>query len=534
MKKLVYIIAGVAIVFASSCKKYLNINDNPNSVIGSTPDLVLPQAITGTAAITNADYSNGIGADLMYRANAGGVSGFGTVISYDYTNSTFTAAWANTYDNLNDYKYIKEQTDGKPAYIYFNAVSRIMSAYLFGMLVDQYDNIPYTDALKAAGSLSPKYDKGTDIYKSIALQLDTAIAQINSGLANALSVTPFTLASDPLFSQSGPNMIAWKQFANTVKLRLIVRAGNKVTFANTNFTSDGFLTNDALVNPGYSKVAGKISPIFPYSATNTASTSSRLPSIYIVSFYDGIKLNDQKRGTVVFRNWPNPPSNQLGNETNPNPPTSPAPNSWIKPSINATTGLYNTTISGTDYGKVGIMKDYTQGVPLITAAESYFLQAEAVARGYITGDANTLFNKGIDASFAYLYKDGAGVVPSSGPYSAPAADGAAYRLANSTKYLANYNLATSLEQQIEAIITQKYIALNMISMHEAWNEYRRTGYPAITGTGPTQTFASTVSVSTRPDRLPTRFPYPVTESNTNAANVPAGIDKFKTLIFWAK
>jgi hypothetical protein len=45
------------------------------------------------------DYSNGIGADLMYRANAGGFSGFGTVISYDWTTGSFTAAWSDTYDN---------------------------------------------------------------------------------------------------------------------------------------------------------------------------------------------------------------------------------------------------------------------------------------------------------------------------------------------------------------------------------------------------------------------------------------------------
>jgi hypothetical protein len=534
MKKIVYIIAGAAIVLASSCKKYLDINENPNSVVTSTADLVLPQAIVGTAAITHGDYNTGIGADLMYRANAGGFSGFGTVISYDWTTGSFTAAWSDTYDNVNDYKYIKDNTEGKLNYIYFNAVARIMSAYMMGMLVDQYGDIPYTDAWKGAGNVAPKYDKAEAIYKDLAAQLDTGIALINTGLANPLAVIAFTSATDPLYCQSNtPNMAAWKQFANTVKLRLVVRAGGKVTFNNTNFTTDGFITNDAIVNPLYRKEAGKISPIFPYSATNAATTSSRLPSTYIVSFYDGVKLTDTKRGLVTFRTWPNPPSNQLGNETNPNPPSSPTPNSWVKGAIVPATGLHGAP-SGTSYGNVGIMKDYTQGVPLITLAEAFFLQAEAVARGYITGDANALFNKGVEASFAYLYKDGTGNVPATAPYNNPAADATAYRAANPTSYLANYNLATSLEQRIEAIITQKYIAFHGISMHEAWNDYRRTGYPAVTGTGPTQTFVSNVSLATRPDRFPTRFLYPSTEYNTNAANIPTGVDKFKTLMFWAK
>jgi hypothetical protein len=305
-------------------------------------------------------------------------------------------------------------------------------------------------------------------------------------------------------------------------LRLIVRAGNKVSFNNKTFTADGFLTNDAMVNPGYTKVAGKISPIFPYSATSTASASSRLPSTYVVGFYDGTKIDDAKRGAATFKVWPNPPNNQLGNETNPNPPNSPVPNSW-----------FNGT-NGTTYNKVGIQKDYIQGVPLITAAESYFLQAEAVVRGYITGDATALFNKGIEASFAYLYKDGTGVVPATGAYSNPTGDATAYRTANVTKKLVNFSLNLTEEEKIEAIITQKYIALHGISMHEAWNEYRRTGYPKSVGTAASTSIASIVSLATRPDRMPTRFPYPSSEFNTNSANVPTGIDKFSTLIFWAK
>ena len=536
MKKIAYIIAGVAIVFASSCKKYLDINDNPNSATSSTPDLVLPQAIATSASITNGDYSNGIGRDLMYVANAGGVSGFGTVISYDYTTGSFTAAWADTYDNANDYVYIINNTQGIAKYVYFNAAARIMKAYMVGMMVDQYGDLPYSKAWTGLGNLSPSYDKATDIYKDLAAQLDTAILLINQGQANALSVTPFTLASDPLFSQTAPNMNNWKAFANTVKLRLIVRAGGKVTFNNTNFTTDGFLTTDAMVNPGYTKVAGKISPIFPYSATSTASTSSRLPSTYVVGFYDGTKLNDQRRGSVIFNIWPSPRANQLGNETSPTPPNSPVPNSWIKSAYDPATNTYSATaVNGTtNYSKIGIYKDYTQGVPLITAAESYFLQAEAVVRGYITGDANALFNKGIEASFSYLYKDAAGNLMATGNYSNPVADATAYRAANPTSYLANFNLATTLDQKIESIITQKYIALNFISMHEGWNEYRRTGFPVSTGTGASTSLASTVSLATRPDRMPTRFLYPSTEYNTNATNIPAGIDKFKTLMFWAK
>ncbi|HYE55122.1 MAG TPA: SusD/RagB family nutrient-binding outer membrane lipoprotein [Chitinophagaceae bacterium] len=522
MKKLLYILGGAAMVLsAGSCKKFFDINEDPNRVITNSPELVLPQAIVGATHITSTDY-NTMGADLMYRANAGGFSGFGTVISYDYTNGSHTAQWANMYDNLNDFKYVKDKTAGDPKYVYYNAVARIMMAHDWQLLVDTYNDIPYTEALQGAENISPKYDKAENIYKDIAAQIDTAINLINSGLANPLTTLALTKESDPLFSQSGPNMTLWKQFANTLKLRMIVRAGNKVQWNNTNFSSDGFLTTDAMVNPGYVKVAGKQNPIWPYSVTNTASASSRLPSYFSLSFYDGTKINDPKRGAVTFRTFPGTQANQLGNETNPTPPNSPVPHNWFKGT------------NGTTYEKAGIYKGFDAPLPIMLGAESYLLQAEAMVRGLIPGDPATAFNKAIEASFIYLYRDNTGNVPGSGAYSKPVDDATAYRTLNNTNPLVNFALATTDEEKIEAIITQKYVALTMIHSHEAWNEYRRTGYPRVTGSGPTQTMASTVSMSTRPDRMPTRVLYPTSEFNTNKENVPKDINKFGSLIFWAK
>jgi hypothetical protein len=99
----------------------------------------------------------------------------------------------------------------------------------------------------------------------------------------------------------------------------------------------------------------------------------------------------------------------------------------------------------------------------------------------------------------------------------------------------NYSLATTPAQKLEAIITQKYIALNFIHGHEAWNEYRRTHYPTVVAGGTaTQTFASSVSESTRADKLPTRIMYPTSEGSYNSENVPSGINPFTSLIFWAQ
>ena len=534
MKRTLYLLSGIVVLLTTSCKKYLDINQNPNSAITATPELILPQALVSTASNIAGAFNTYGAAHVGYMANGGGFSGFGTLISYDYTSGSYTTLWSNTYDNLQDYNTILTMTNGKDNYAYYNAIARIMLAYNYQLLVDVYNDVPYTDALKGASGISPKYDKGVDIYKALAKQIDTAIVLINKGLANSTTTLAVTIAADPLFTPqtasfyASTNMVMWKQFANTVKLRLILRANGKVTFDNTTFTTDGFLTQDAMVNPQYSKLQNKQNPAWDtwgYQYNNTAASSgaSRLPSTFILTYYDGTKLKDDKRGAVTFKTYPSPATNQLGNESSPTPAKSLLPSSWFKGT------------SATVYDKIGILKGPDMGQPIILAAESYFMQAEARVRGLITiSDAKTLFNKGIEASFNYLYLDNTGKLPG-GTYN-PVTDAAAYRTANAGNYLADFDAANTDDKKIEAIITQKYIASNMIVSHEAWNDYRRTGYPAITpgSTDPTKSFASLFSMATRPDRLPTRIPYPTSEFSNNSTNVPKDADKFTSLIFWAK
>jgi hypothetical protein len=521
MKKLLtYLFIG-SIVFGTSCKKYLDVNTNPNSATTATPptpQLILPQALTATAI--NMNGFNSYGAQLVgYMANAGGYGGFGSSISYNFSSNDFSARWTSTYDNLNDYQFILNQTEGKPEMNYFNAAARIMKAHGFQLLVDAYNDVPYTDALKGAEVLTPAYTDAKVIYKDLAEQLDKAIASINTG-ATTPGVTPLG-SSDVMFKA---DMNKWKQFANTLKLRLMVHANGKVTFTNTSFDPAGFLTTDALINPGFTRDNGRQNPkwnTWAFSSTGTDGNKAWMPNQFVFSFYNGTKLTDPKRGAAIYYQYPTTGTNRLGVEGN-NIPSSPSGSFWYP----------STSRTGTSAGNAtGVLKGPEAGMPVLTAAESYFLQAEAVVRGIITGNAKSLFESGIAASFNYLYMKPDGSISGT-----PAADAAAYIAANSTSYLVNFDLATTLAQKIEAIITQKYIALNMVNSEEAWNEYRRTHYPAIISTaGATgiQTFASSVSESTRPDKLPTRILYPTSEGSYNSTNVPKGVSPYSSTIFWA-
>jgi hypothetical protein len=519
MKKvLTYLFMGV-IVFGTSCKKYLDINDNPNQATSATPQLILPQALTATAQ--NLNGFNSYGAQLGgMMANAGGYGGFGTSISYNFSSNDFSARWTASYDNLEDYQAILDQTEGKPEYALFNGVARIMRAHGFQLLVDAYNDVPYTDALKGQENLTPAYTDAKVIYKDLSDQLDRAIDSINSGADNVGLVELGN--SDVVF---GGDMTAWKQLANTLKLRLHIRADGKVDFTNNTYSEDGFLTEDALINPGFTRDNGRQNPKWnnwAFDYTGSDANKAWIPNTFVFSFYNGNTLDDPYRGSAIYYEFPNTGTNRLGIESN-DLEKSPSGSFWLPTDERDGSSAGNVT---------GVLKGPDAGMPIITAAESYFLQAEAALKGWITTEqAADLFYKGIKASFDYLYQ-----LPDGSLAGDAEADATAYIAENSTSPLVNFEVAKAQGKELEAIITQKYIALNMVNSDEAWNEYRRTHFPTISsaaGVDGTKTFASSVSESTRPDKLPTRILYPTAEGSYNATNVPKGISPFASTIFWA-
>lgn len=519
MKKIAIFFVCIVAAALSSCDDYLDINDNPNQAVVASPRLVLPQALAATALVLNSynTYGMQIGG---YAANAGGYGGFNETVSYAYTPGNYAGNWSVSYDNLNDYEYIINQTEGVEADLKYNAVAKIMKAYGFELLVDTYNDVPYTEALKGSNDISPAYDAAEDTYVKLAELLDDAMAEIETVMT--LPVSNDITAVDILFKG---NMTQWLKLANTIKLRLLLKGSGKVTFTNTTLNAAGFLTDDALINPGYTRDANRQNPAWNtwgFSSTGTSGAKSWIPTTWMLTFYNGTKISDPARGAVVYYQYPSTGTNQLGYEA-----------TGIPASPNGTFWYSGTDRVGTTAGNSrGVLKGPNAGYPMFTAAESYFLQAEAVLDGMTLPTAGTdqaFFEAGIRASFKYLY-----MLPDGTFSGNHLADANAYIAANTANYLVNYAVAGSDADRLEAIITQKYIALNMVNSHEGWNEYRRTGYPSVSGTSATTTFASIASQSTADDRLPTRIQYPTSEFLYNSANVPGDVNVFSSTIFWAQ
>ncbi|MCR5888926.1 SusD/RagB family nutrient-binding outer membrane lipoprotein [Hymenobacter sp. J193] len=541
--------AAVLTTAASSCDDFLDINENPNAFTQESvaPDIILAQALTNTAAIytgNNPSYNSYASWAAGYWTKTNTVSGYGEEQTYNYSTAYYAGLFDNTYDNLNDYNIIQTRgaTTGFPNHA---AIARIMKAYGFLLLVDQYGNIPYSEALKGAGNVTPKYDKAEDIYADLLVQLKGAIVDIDAAHDDATA--RLVSREDVVF---GGNMDKWKQFANSLQLRILLRESQTASDAINNEVKtqlaalqnapDGFITSDVVVQPNYAINAGQQNPLYnryAYTAAGTGATERnyQVPTQYIIDQY--VNNSDPRvsqlytRGARVIDgvNTPGYIGGVLGEASPPTVGTASASTRQASRFL----GANSLTASG------GIIKGANAPTPLMLLAEQKFNEAEAETRGLFTNgeaEAKKDYLDGIKASFIYFYRPAS---TSLGAINASTLAGATAETPGINQYntfiatteagganvanpLVNFDVATTkggLGKQ-EIIIYQKYLALNSVASVEAWDDFRRTGFPKIPLAG-----------QAAEAKFPARLLYPLSELSTNSANVPTGVTQYSK-IFW--
>ncbi|SEO09899.1 SusD/RagB family nutrient-binding outer membrane lipoprotein [Mucilaginibacter sp. OK283] len=503
------------------CQKgTFNVNDvNPNSPTSAPAKYSLSSSLAATANLVQGGNADVLENWMGYWTQSGGFTPSTTYVIYQITSSNFTGNFDNAYLNLSNYNLLLKTVGNDPVQANYRAIAMIMESYVYQRLVDLYNGVPYSQALIVNSTFSYKYDDAQTIYKSITAKCDSAIAIINANADKATSPGNY----DVVF---GGDMAKWTMFANTLKLKLLMRqteggiGGSAVKSAlaiNPNvpanqadktYKASDFLSIDAAVNPGYSNASDAQENPFYFDVVATATGANGANTVYWRANSYGVNFfrnNNDPRGNYVY--CPQgveavkyaAPINDL---------------SKIKGrdygSVNGN-GESNTVISailGTGFTSAGVQKGPGQAAVLLPASESLFLQAEAIERGYLAGSAATMYKSAVAASFTFLGAPGA----------------ADYTSQNNAS--TNYAVATD---KIKLIITQKWAAMNSVDPLESYSDWRRLGIP------------TDLPVSKYPGvtvtHIPYRLPYPINETTLNSANVPAGgggNDLFTSKIFWMK
>ena len=511
MKKnsLYSVLAGLMLVSACG-KSYFNVNNNnPNAVTNLPVKTLVAGTLNQAASIVTTDFPF-LGCYQGYWTISQGFSDITDYANYNYSTNFGQNIWNDLYGNLGNISYIEAAGTTDSTLVYFAAMSKINEALHYQMLVDIYNNVPYTQASNKL-NLYPKYDDAKSIYMDIVKKIDTAITMINSATSTAIQPDP---SNDIMF---GGNMLLWKKFANTLKLRILLHQSqmpDQLSYIQSQIQNivaegDGFLQagENAWVNPGYAQSSNQQSPFYAsFGFTTTGGAASNYTSFkannYALGFYSS--TNDPRIGYFYapLAGYGVTPYSYVG-----------APFGTIglpSPSSASSIGAYIPASGSVPAGpRVGLLKGDTQSCPILTATESLFLQAEAAQRGWISADPQTLYEQAITESYNYLQVTDAANAAAT-YYSQP---------------LNNVGWAASSDK-LQAIIVQKWAALNGTDLLEVWNDYRRLHYP------------SDVPLSNSPNVVsqtpPVRLLYPTIEYQTNQANVKAlgTINQFTSKIFW--
>lgn len=481
MKGYKYLLFTGLLTTTLACNDFGDINVNPNSALyPNTASL-----ITG-AERTVGTMNSQVGPGGFNIAPALYVQQFSDVTyiedsRYKTINFSYNGLYSGPLVNLQAIidQNTNESTKGLAATYGSNgnqiAIARILKAYVFQYITDRWGDVPYTQALKADQNFSPAFDKQQDIYNDLFKEWKEAAAQFDGGKA---------VSGDIMLAS---NATRWKKFAASLRLIAALRlskvdpAKGKTEFAAA--LADGVLASNAdNVQYKYLADANNENPLY----TNYVR-SNRKDFALSSTFVNYLKQVNDPRLTVYA-------AKNLKGEY-----------------VGAPYGVFPAPGKAQDYSLAGAaISAQTAPVNIMTYAQVLFAQAEAVKLGWITGDAKALYEAGIKASMQQWL-------------------GTAYTDAALAAYIAQPAVAYSDAKAIELIGNQRWIAL-FFQGTEAWNEWRRTGYPVL------KPAPTTLNGGTD---IPRRLAYPTTETTLNAKNYAdvtarQGKDDQYTRVWWDK
>ena len=375
----------------------------------------------------------------------------------------------------------------------YYALGLIIKGFYYQQFTEAFGMIPFSEASDPNITL-PKYDEQIDVYKGIIADIDKAIAIIGS---NVDAGTGFGILRENDVVFNG-NMQNWKKTANSLKLRIALRAhgsqgedfsanaaseaissgvladadalfegyaeetniwGGSASYGDiwNNFSGSQWKVSEAMINimkisndPRLSKIA---LPSVGGSMTIVKPTDGEGVSL-IADHVAFLKSTLDKSGLILDTDY-----------------------TWTETAADLTITMpENTNYIGMPSRLSpklkGYMPDYlfsnpadiitqktNEGKPLfptilMTSADSHFMIAEAIVKGLAGGDANNYYQIGLEKAMAI------------------------WETSTTSDFLGSNmgSLNGTVEENLEKIATQRWL-VNYTNGYESWSIVRDTGYP---------------------------------------------------------
>ncbi|MBF9142126.1 SusD/RagB family nutrient-binding outer membrane lipoprotein [Hymenobacter properus] len=230
----------------SGCKDFYAVNVNPLYPTSTTLNTLLPVAQVSMAS----DLGDNVGGLSQYTMGLMqqlySTRGIG---NFAQTGGSFGGPWSDLYTSMLTNNQIIIDQGTKEAQWGYVGVAQLQKAYVFSQMVDLWGDIPYSEALKGAANLAPRFDKDSDIYNGSADgSIQGLFSLIDEALANLAKAPSNATLNDADLIYKG-SLDKWARFGRTLKLKLY----NQIRKTNSNATVISQVTpllNSQLIEEG--------------------------------------------------------------------------------------------------------------------------------------------------------------------------------------------------------------------------------------------------------------------------------------------
>ncbi len=557
-KKIITVICVFFLIMlaGNSCKKFAVLNADPNHITPSeaSPDYLMAGVLTQTATW----YGN---------LGSGNMSGAMQESYQDAFNSTFSdyewdpVDFSGNYATLENNKLLLQKAQAY-AWSFHQGVALVMRAFIYGNIADYWGDAPDSTALNGdqAGLQNqfPAFEKQQNIYAGVLADLKAAIPFFYGTINTHSEVTDATKASDVLY---GGDPVEWKRFAYSLMLRYYMRLSSKMNVqANVEAIADSVFQSNSdnclMMLQGQDQASSyqfctKYNGPSGFDRNKMCGTLTMKlkalqdPRIVIMaepiitpSVVDGTQFATGDNTTLVTLvnnvRYINPAAAaaEKYKQYDPATYTQDRPYGALRSTIwnlydtsSVYVGIpasydyyvdfqYNINGTGTQATSLSNYVSYLRrdiydnpGGPLLwqtmaTYPEICFDLAEAALNGWnVGGTAASWYNAGVQASFGEWQV-----------FSSYQSDVNNYYgcVKDVNTYLSQP--AVAFNNTLQRIIEQKWIA-SWQACNEAYMDWRRTGYPALT-----------IGWGSYRGEIPLRYAYNNTELQNNSANAQVAIN----------
>lgn len=507
MKTIYLYLLLIAIILSSCDKDFVETNMNPVA-----PTSVDPAYLFANSQVSAMLYNIQYQSPIIQQIN----TPFTGVLEGGNHNVWFepgdeSIVWGELYPCINMLTDVITKTKDDPSRINMYNMARIWKAYCAQVLVDTYGYVPYSEAAQAYlnGIFLPKYDVDSEIYDDLLKELSEAVAALDpSG----------TIETNDLFYAG--DIAKWKKLGNSLLLRVAMRySKNNPTKAQQYVTIAVNPANGGLMTSIEDNAMIVCNQSYQAPTAGTFNGTERANYYIGKPFIDQLKNTNDPRLKVIAVRYDNPDLADPGNaDTNPADQIG-MPYGYNDATISSEPDYPGTSPSGAAW-KYSQVNRSTVGKTeatyfFVTYCQTQLLLAEAVQRGWATGNVAEIYNAAVRGGMDQMAQfDATAAIP--------AAEQDAYLAANP------FNPASALDQ-----INTQYWINSFGEAQEAWSNFRRSGFPALVPNPYPQ-----ADLEVKGDFIH-RLQIQSSERSVNVASYNAmltamGTDDFATRVFWDK